>query len=174
MQDRQSILNLPKALGLTAVVAMSPENFAYVSGTHIITVNLIRPRHGYAVIPADGEPELVICSIERTLAEAEGWIKNIVTYTEFKDEPVAVLAGRLKAAGLDHGRVGIDLFAGPTETMVIADETVDAEMCATDLLFRSSTCSMSGRKPCDIRRNAPNSTICATSPRRPMPPCWTP
>ena len=32
------------------------------------------------------------------------------------------------------GRVGIDLFAGPTETMVIADESVDAEMCATDLL----------------------------------------
>ncbi|MEM6677186.1 MAG: histidinol dehydrogenase [Pseudomonadota bacterium] len=34
-----------------------------------------------------------------------------------------------------YGRVGIDLFAGPTETMVIADETAaDAEMCATDLL----------------------------------------
>jgi len=32
------------------------------------------------------------------------------------------------------GRVGIDLFAGPTETMIIADETVDAEICATDLL----------------------------------------
>jgi len=32
------------------------------------------------------------------------------------------------------GRVGIDLFAGPTETRVIADETVDAELCATDLL----------------------------------------
>ena len=32
------------------------------------------------------------------------------------------------------GRVGIDLFAGPTETMVIADETVGAELCATDLL----------------------------------------
>ena len=32
------------------------------------------------------------------------------------------------------GKVGIDLFAGPTETMVIADETVDAELCATDLL----------------------------------------
>jgi sulfopropanediol 3-dehydrogenase len=32
------------------------------------------------------------------------------------------------------GRVGIDLFAGPTETLVIADDTVDAEMCATDLL----------------------------------------
>ncbi len=32
------------------------------------------------------------------------------------------------------GRVGIDLLAGPTETLVIADETVDGEMCATDLL----------------------------------------
>src|SRR3954447_25968744 len=32
------------------------------------------------------------------------------------------------------GRVGIDLLAGPTETLIIADESVDAEMCATDLL----------------------------------------
>lgn len=33
-----------------------------------------------------------------------------------------------------YGRVGIDLFAGPTETLVIADETCDGEMAATDLL----------------------------------------
>lgn len=33
-----------------------------------------------------------------------------------------------------YGRVGIDLFAGPTETLIVADETVDAEICATDLL----------------------------------------
>ena len=33
-----------------------------------------------------------------------------------------------------YGRVGIDLFAGPTETLVIADETVDGELCAADLL----------------------------------------
>jgi sulfopropanediol 3-dehydrogenase len=32
------------------------------------------------------------------------------------------------------GRVGIDLFAGPTETLVIADESVDGELCAADLL----------------------------------------
>ena len=32
------------------------------------------------------------------------------------------------------GRVGIDLFAGPTETLVIADESVDGEICAVDLL----------------------------------------
>jgi sulfopropanediol 3-dehydrogenase len=32
------------------------------------------------------------------------------------------------------GRVGIDLIAGPSETLVIADDSVDAELCATDLL----------------------------------------
>ena len=32
------------------------------------------------------------------------------------------------------GKVGIDLFAGPTETMIIADDSVDGEICATDLL----------------------------------------
>lgn len=32
------------------------------------------------------------------------------------------------------GRIGIDLLAGPTETLVIADDSVDAEICATDLL----------------------------------------
>lgn len=33
-----------------------------------------------------------------------------------------------------YGRVGIDLFAGPTETLVIADDSSDGELCATDLL----------------------------------------
>jgi sulfopropanediol 3-dehydrogenase len=32
------------------------------------------------------------------------------------------------------GRVGIDLYAGPTETLLLADEAIDAEVCATDLL----------------------------------------
>jgi sulfopropanediol 3-dehydrogenase len=33
-----------------------------------------------------------------------------------------------------YGKVGIDLFAGPTETLIIADESVDGEICAVDLL----------------------------------------
>ncbi|WP_296744761.1 histidinol dehydrogenase [Mesorhizobium sp.] len=53
--------------------------------------------------------------------------------------PVDMLAGPgnayvAEAKRLLFGRVGIDLFAGPTETLVIADDTVDGELCATDLL----------------------------------------
>ena len=46
------------------------------------------------------------------------------------------------------GRVGIDLFAGPTETLVIADETVDAELCATDLLGQAEHGPATRRRSC--------------------------
>jgi len=54
-------------------------------------------------------------------------------------EPVHMLVGPGNAFVAEakrqlFGRVGIDLFAGPTETMVVADDTVDGLLCATDLL----------------------------------------
>jgi sulfopropanediol 3-dehydrogenase len=54
-------------------------------------------------------------------------------------EPVDMLVGPGNAYVAEakrqlYGRVGIDLFAGPTETLVIGDESVDGEICATDLL----------------------------------------
>ena len=54
-------------------------------------------------------------------------------------EPVDMLVGPgnmfvAEAKRQLFGRVGIDLFAGPTETLVIADESVDGELCAADLL----------------------------------------
>ena len=56
-----------------------------------------------------------------------------------KIAPVDILVGPGNAFVAEakrqlFGRVGIDLFAGPTETLVIADESADGEMCATDLL----------------------------------------
>ncbi|HUC29019.1 MAG TPA: histidinol dehydrogenase [Candidatus Acidoferrum sp.] len=54
-------------------------------------------------------------------------------------DPVSMIVGPGNAFVAEakrqlFGRVGIDLIAGPTETLVIADETVDGEICATDLL----------------------------------------
>jgi sulfopropanediol 3-dehydrogenase len=53
--------------------------------------------------------------------------------------PVSVIVGPGNAYVAEakrqlFGRVGIDPIAGPTETLVIADDSVDAEICATDLL----------------------------------------
>ncbi|MBD0864102.1 MAG: histidinol dehydrogenase [Rhodobacteraceae bacterium] len=49
------------------------------------------------------------------------------------------------------GRVGIDLFAGPTETLIVVDETVDAEICATDLLGQAEH---SYNSPCVMVTNS--------------------
>jgi sulfopropanediol 3-dehydrogenase len=54
-------------------------------------------------------------------------------------DPVSMIVGPGNAYVAEakrqlFGRVGIDLIAGPTETLIIADETVDGEICATDLL----------------------------------------
>ncbi|GGD58394.1 histidinol dehydrogenase [Lacimicrobium alkaliphilum] len=54
-------------------------------------------------------------------------------------EPVSMIVGPGNAFVAEakrqlFGRVGIDLFAGPTETLVIADDSVDGELCAADLL----------------------------------------
>ena len=62
-----------------------------------------------------------------------------------------------------YGRVGIDLFAGPTEILVIADDTADAEMCAIDLLGQAEHGPTSPAildhlgeaRACDDRRNQP-------------------
>ena len=65
-------------------------------------------------------------------------VASLALGTEFLD-PVDLLVGPGNAFVAEakrqlYGRVGIDLLAGPTETLLLADETVDGEICATDLL----------------------------------------
>jgi len=65
-------------------------------------------------------------------------VASLALGTEFVDA-VDVLVGPGNAFVAEakrqlYGRVGIDLPAGPTETLLLTDDTVDAEMCATDLL----------------------------------------
>ena len=65
-------------------------------------------------------------------------VASMVLGTDFVDS-VDMLVGPGNAFVAEakrqlYGRVGIDLLAGPTETLLLVDESVDAEMCATDLL----------------------------------------
>lgn len=95
--------------------------------------------------PFNGEPARAIVAAQALAGATEiyalGGIQAVGAMaigTETID-PVDMLVGPGNAFVAEakrqlFGRVGIDLFAGPTETLVIADETVDAEMCAVDLL----------------------------------------
>ncbi len=95
--------------------------------------------------PHDGEPHPAIVAAMHMAGADEilvlGGVQAVAAMalgTENID-PVDMLVGPgnmfvAEAKRQLFGRVGIDLFAGPTETLVIADETVDAELCAVDLL----------------------------------------
>jgi Xaa-Pro aminopeptidase len=107
--SKEAVLRaLVQSSGLDALVLMSPENFAYGSGLHIITVNMIRPRQAFLIVPKSGEIEMVLCSVEVSLAKQEGWVETIHPYTEFVDHPMDMLAARLTALGIADGKIGID------------------------------------------------------------------
>jgi len=95
--------------------------------------------------PWQGKPSPVIVATQALAGADEIWclggiqaVGAMALGTESM-RPVDMLVGPGSAYVAEakrqlFGRVGIDLFAGPTETLVIADETVDGELCAVDLL----------------------------------------
>lgn len=123
--------------------------FPMVASAHmsVVTASVAKvPRIIAATPPFKGEPNPgVIAAIHMGGAHeiyVMGGIQAVGAMaigTETID-PVHMLVGPGNAFVAEakrqlFGRVGIDLFAGPTETMIIADETAaDAELCATDLL----------------------------------------
>jgi len=122
--------------------------FPMVASAHmsIVTASVAKvPRIIACTSPFEGEPNPAVIAAMHLGGAHEiyviGGIQAVGAMalgTETID-PVDMLVGPGNAYVAEakrqlFGRVGIDLLAGPTETMVIADETVDAELCATDLL----------------------------------------
>ncbi|MFW5680109.1 MAG: histidinol dehydrogenase [Pseudomonadota bacterium] len=122
--------------------------FPMVASAHmsVLTAHVAGvPRIAAAAPPVKGEPHPAIVAAMHLGGAHEiyvlGGIQAVGAMALGTEtiEPVHMLVGPGNAFVAEakrqlFGRVGIDLFAGPTETMVIADETVDAELCATDLL----------------------------------------
>ena len=122
--------------------------FPIVASAHmsVLTASVAGvPRIISSAPPVNGEPHPAIVAAMKMGGAHEiyvlGGIQAVAAMAIGTEtiKPVDMLVGPGNAFVAEakrqlFGRVGIDLFAGPTETMVIADETVDPEMCATDLL----------------------------------------
>jgi Xaa-Pro aminopeptidase len=93
---------------LDALVAASPGNVYYTSGTYFMTQKNIPERLGLVSITSDDDPAFVYCTIEEGHATQESWLKNLRGYTEFADQPVDVLVDVLKKQGADRGRIGVE------------------------------------------------------------------
>ena len=109
MSKHKKLLELPDLANVDLLVAMSPENFAYVSESYILTVELIRPRHAYAILIKDEDPILLVCSIEKYHTQEESWINDQRFYVEFADNPIVELAKIIKGKKLKNNKIGMDL-----------------------------------------------------------------
>lgn len=105
----EALKGLIKEKNIEALVCMSPENFTYVAGAHVTTVENLRPRQAFVILQSDWTAELVVCSIEESLVKSESWVSDVSLYTEFRDEPVVALAAALTRRKLDKSTIGMDL-----------------------------------------------------------------
>ncbi len=95
--------------GLDAVVSISPENFAYVTGFLSPTQPLMRWRHAMALVNADGRSALVSVDMEASTIRAKSPPgTEIAVWHEFKFDAMKVLADLLRKHGLAGARVGIE------------------------------------------------------------------
>jgi Xaa-Pro dipeptidase len=95
---------------LDALIAVSPENFAYVTGFLSPTQPLMRWRHAIALVTADAETSLVVVDMEaNTIRSKAPAGTDIAVWREFKFEAMQVLADLLRKRGLAEARIGIEL-----------------------------------------------------------------
>jgi Xaa-Pro dipeptidase len=99
-----------KDAGLDALLSISPENFAYVTGFLSPTQPLMRWRHAMALVTADGTVALVVVDMEASTIRAKSPPgTEIAVWREFAFDAMRVLADVLRQYGLANGRIGIEM-----------------------------------------------------------------
>src|SRR5258707_1424239 len=104
------LLRAMREAGLDAIVAISPENFAYVTGFLSPTQPLMRWRHAMALVTADGQTALVSVDMEQTTIRAKAPPgTEIAVWREFQFDAMHVLADLLRIHRLEESRIGIEM-----------------------------------------------------------------
>ena len=94
--------------GLDAIIAISPENFTYLSGFVVPSQAELRWRHAAVVLTADGGDGMLCVDMEETTVRSRAGETDIRVWGEFTDESMAVLADLLGDLGLDTARIGTE------------------------------------------------------------------
>jgi Xaa-Pro aminopeptidase len=95
--------------GFDVIVATSPENVAYTSGASPPSQKTVRSRLAAAIVPLEGESELVAVSLEGPVVREQSRLDSVQLYEEFVDDPVDVVARALHERGLEETTVGIEI-----------------------------------------------------------------
>ena len=140
--DRQIISRLTQRIAaekLDAIVAVSPENVAYVSGFVVPSQSLMRWRHAAVIVTADERISMIAIDMEATTVKAHAGIGDLKIYREFSDDPMDKLADSLKDLKLDGGKVGIELEFLPAGDFARLQENLPTvHWAAADAIFNKA------------------------------------
>jgi Xaa-Pro aminopeptidase len=102
---------------LDAIVAMSPENFAYVVGFIVPSQPVLRWRHAAVVITRDGRRALLTVDMEATTVKNLQPDEDVRVWAEFQENAMPVFADLLGDLGLGSARVGLETDYLPVRDM---------------------------------------------------------
>lgn len=95
--------------GLDAVVAISPENYAWVTGFVVPTQPLMRWRHAVVVVKADGSRAVLSVDMEASTVRKHLAGADIRVWKEFSYDAMERLADLLSDLGLSKARIGLEM-----------------------------------------------------------------
>jgi Xaa-Pro dipeptidase len=98
-----------RGAGLDAVIAISPENFAYLAGFVVPSQPLIRHRHAAAIVTASGGTAVFGVDMEASTIARRLPDEKSAIWKEFSDDAMQVLAAQLTDLGLAKARIGIEM-----------------------------------------------------------------
>jgi Xaa-Pro aminopeptidase len=108
---------------LDAVVSISPENFAYVTGFLSPTQPLMRWRHAMALVMSDSKVALAVVDMEANTIRAKAPAgTEIAVWREFQFDAMNVLAELLRKHGLAEARIGIEMDYLPASDFAALQE----------------------------------------------------
>ncbi len=122
--------------GLDALVATSPENVAWASGAAPPSQKTVRSRLAAAIVPREGESELVAIALEGPVVRTQSRLDALRLYEEFVEDPVLVFADSLRRRGLGDGVLGVEeTHLSHADYGKLADALPSAQLVRADELF---------------------------------------
>ncbi len=106
-----------EAHDLDGLIAMSPENFAYVAGFIVPSQPVLRWRHAAVVVTRDGRTSLYAVDMEASTVRSLEPQAHVRVWEEFAEDAMPVLAGLLTDLGLQAARVGLETDYLPARDM---------------------------------------------------------
>lgn len=149
----KKIASIAAENGLDAIIAASPENFAYLAGFVVPSHHVLRWRHSMLVVKPDATVAAFTVDMEESTVSARLPGVPLKSWCEFTESSMVVFAELLRELSLTQGRVGIETDYLPARDLQILNrELPKIDFVAAQDLFNRARMIKTGRELDLLRR----------------------